>query len=189
MACDERAALLDTALAARPDVRAAELELEAAGARAGLERARVMTLSAMLDANAQGREGFEMGPGLAIELPVFSRNQGGKARAAAELDQAARRYLAVRAKVAADVDDALIQYRQAAEAADLLEGTLDPSLETAQQQAERLYEAGEISLIDMLTTQRHVVDAERARLEAGVTRQRGLIALERALGWSCRAPQ
>ncbi len=105
--------LVKTSLAARPDVRAAELQIEAAGARAGLERARIVTLTATLDANAQGREGFEMGPGLAVELPILSQNQGRRARAAAELEQASRRYLAVRAAVSAEVAAGVIALTEA----------------------------------------------------------------------------
>jgi len=42
----------------------------------------------MLDANGEGREGFEMGPGIAADIPIFARNQGGISRAQAELSRA-----------------------------------------------------------------------------------------------------
>lgn len=88
-------ALMKEAMAARPDVRAAELALEAAGARAGLARAQIWTMTAILDANGAGREGFEIGPGLSGELPILSQNQGNRARAAAQLEKATRQYAAV----------------------------------------------------------------------------------------------
>ena len=54
---------------------------------------------ATLDANGEGKEGFELGPGLGIDLPL-NGNAGARARAAAALTQAGRRYLAVQAQVA-----------------------------------------------------------------------------------------
>ncbi|MGH9175457.1 MAG: TolC family protein, partial [Vicinamibacterales bacterium] len=67
-ACGDLDSMMKDALAARPDVRAAEIAVEAAGARAGLARAQVLALTAILDANGAGREGFEWGPGLSGEL-------------------------------------------------------------------------------------------------------------------------
>jgi outer membrane protein TolC len=94
--------LLREALVARPDVRAAELAVEAAGARLGWERARILTLTAVLDANGSGSEGFEAGPGLDLGLPLADRNQAGRARAAAELERASRAYVAAQQRVAAN---------------------------------------------------------------------------------------
>ena len=101
--CENRDALLKEALAARPDVRAAELSVEAAGARMGLAHAQAVAITAILDANARGTEDFEMGPGVAVELPILAQNTGGRARAAATLLQAQGRYLAVRARVDEEV--------------------------------------------------------------------------------------
>ena len=94
-ACGPTPDLLREAIVARPDVRAAELGVEAAGARLGWERARILTLTAVLDANGQGREGFEAGPGVDVSLPFFNRNQGGRARANAELQRASAAYAAI----------------------------------------------------------------------------------------------
>ena len=153
--------------------------------RAGLERSRIMTLSALLDANGEGRDGFELGPGLAVELPVLSQNQGGKARAAAELDQAGRRYLAVRAAVVAGVDDAFIRLTDAESAGHVLDGAIGGSLDIEREQAQRLYDAGEISLLDLLETRQRLIDADAARLDAEAARRRALVRLEEAIGRSC----
>jgi len=186
-ACGQRAALVETALAARPEVRAAEIDLEAAAARAGVERTRIMTLSAMLDANAEGREGYEMGPGLAAELPILSQNQGGKARAAAELEQTGRRYLAVRATIVAAVDDARIRLDEAESAMRVFDDAIGTSLDTERRQAEQLYEAGEISLLDLLQTRQRLIDADATRLDADAAARRARIRLEEAIGRSCEA--
>ena len=53
--CGSVAELLKRALAARPDLRAAEITVEAAAARLGWEKSRVLALTAVLDANSEGR--------------------------------------------------------------------------------------------------------------------------------------
>jgi outer membrane protein, heavy metal efflux system len=44
------AGLLKDAIASRPDVRAAEIAVEAAGARMGWEKSRIVAVTAVLDA-------------------------------------------------------------------------------------------------------------------------------------------
>ena len=183
--CAEGPALLQSALAARPEVRAAELQIEAAGARAGLESARIFTLTASLDANAEGAEGFEMGPGVAIELPLLSQNQGRRARATAEVEQAARRYVAVRASVAAEVGSATVALTEARNTARLLGDEVAASLSAARQQAERLYSAGEISLLDLLQTRQRLIDIEATRVDATFAVSRAVVKLEQAIGRTC----
>lgn len=73
MSCDDvaLASLEQEALAARPDVRAAELDIEAAARRLGWERSRILSLMAVLDFNAKGSEGAELGPGVETDFGVF----------------------------------------------------------------------------------------------------------------------
>lgn len=84
--CGAAPDLLKQALAARPDLRAAELAVEAAGARLGWEKSKILTLTAVLDANGKGVDGYEMGPGIDLVVPLFSRNQGGRARGKPKCD-------------------------------------------------------------------------------------------------------
>ena len=76
--CESIDRLIADALASRPDVRAAELAVEAAGARVGLERSKIVTLTANLDANGEGKDGFEIGPGLGLDWPL-NGNAGARA--------------------------------------------------------------------------------------------------------------
>ncbi|MGE5837683.1 MAG: TolC family protein [Acidobacteriota bacterium] len=183
--CGELASLIKLTLAARPDLRAAELDVEAAAARAGVERSRIATVAAILDANAEGREGFEMGPGVAVELPIFSQNDGGKARAAAELQQASRRYLAVRAALVSTVETALIQLTEARDSERVLRDQTGPALSIGRQQAERAYAAGEISLLALLETRQRLLEADLATLEASFATARARARLEEAVGMRC----
>ncbi len=183
--CGAPEALIEDALASRPDVRAAEIAIEAAGARASWERTKVVNLIATLDANGEGREGYEMGPGIAADIPIFARNQGGISRAEAELSRASSSYLAVRVQVVAEVRTAMIRYDQARQAARIWEEEVVPSLELEERQAERAYRAGEVALLSLLDASRRLVEARVRRLEAGVDVQKSWVALQRSVGHSC----
>lgn len=183
--CGDVDALTKDALAARPDVRAAELAIEAAGARAGLARAQVWTLTATLDANGAGKQGFEAGPGLAGELPLLSRNQGNRARAAALLEQASRRYAAVRARVSEELSIAVARLAKAREVVALWEGDIVESLDTERRQAERAYEAGELPLLSVLDTSRRLVSVRISGLEARADLLDAAVSLDQAVGRSC----
>jgi cobalt-zinc-cadmium efflux system outer membrane protein len=185
--CPSGSELFQTAFAARPDVRAAELQIEAAGARAGLEEARIVALTASLDANARGIQGFEMGPGVGIEIPVLSQNQGRRARAAAELEQASRRYVAVRATVSSEISAAVIGLNEARNTARLLGDDVAASLATARKQTEGLFAAGEISLLTLLETRQRLIDVETTRVDAMFGVNRAIVRLEQAIGRTCGA--
>jgi cobalt-zinc-cadmium efflux system outer membrane protein len=179
--------LLKEALASRPDVRAAELAIEAAGARAKWERSRVVTLIGILDGNGEGREGAEAGPGLSGELPIFSRNQGGITRADAEIERASRRYAALRAQLAVDVRAAAIRVRQAQAAFDAWRNDIVPSLEVEQRQAESAYQGGEAPLFSLLDVGRRLVDGRMRQLDAEAALQNALVNLDRSIGRTCTA--
>ena len=177
--------LFQEALASRPDIRAAELAIEAAGARAKWERSRVVTLIGILDGNSQGTEGAEAGLGLSGDLPIFSRNQGGISRAEAELERASRRYAALRAQVSVDVRTAAIRVRQAQAAFDAWSTDIVPSLVIEQRQAESAYQAGEAPLFTLLDVGRRLVDGRMRQLDAEAALQKALVNLDRSIGRSC----
>jgi cobalt-zinc-cadmium efflux system outer membrane protein len=160
--------------------------IETATARARWERSRVFTLIGVLDANGQGDEGFEIGPGLNGELPIFDRNQGGIARATVEIERASRLYAAARAHVITDVRSADVRVTQAQQALDAWTTDIVPSLETEQRQAESAYQAGEIPLFNVLDVSRRLVDGRMRQLDAEADLFRSRIALERAIGRYCR---
>jgi outer membrane protein, heavy metal efflux system len=177
--------LFAEALASRPDIRAAELAIEAFGARAKWERSRVITLIGILDGNGQGREGAEVGPGVSGELPFFNRNQGTISRAEAELERASRRYAALRAQVNVDVRTAAIRVRQAQAAFDAWRTDIVPSLEIEQRQAESAYQGGEAPLFTLLDVGRRLVDGRMRQLDAESALQKALVNLDRTIGRSC----
>ncbi len=170
------------ALAARPDLRASELAIEAAGERAGLARAEIFALSGIIDANGSGKEGFEIGPGAQLPIPIFNQNQAGRARAAAELQRAAWHYIGARQRVLLEVREAHIKYQQASEADRNWRTQLVPSLEELVRRSENAYQAGELSPLAVQENARQLL-AARVR-EAGLAAdlRRAWAELERSVG-------
>ena len=78
--CVEGLALVQSALAARPKVRATELQIEAAGARAGLENARIFTLTASLDANAKDPRDSRWGRARRRAAALFTESRSPRPR-------------------------------------------------------------------------------------------------------------
>lgn len=183
--CGSLQALVKDALSARPDVRAAELVIEAAASRAAWERSRIINLIAVLDANGQGREGFELGPGVTADLPVFNQNQGASGRATAELERASRQYLMVRTRVESDVRSAFLRLSEAQVAVTLWEQRIVPELEIERNQAESAYAGGETSLLSVLDVSRRLVDARVQRLEARIAFQQAAVRLDFSVGRTC----
>lgn len=174
--------LLKRALAARPDLRAAELAIEAAGKRAKWERSKIFSIAALLDANAKGTKGFEAGPGLQADLPIFNRNQGGINRAEAEIARAARQYVAVRHRIALEVQEAYTQLLEAQRALDYSRNHILPSIEEDIRISEKAYADGEVAYLFVLETSRRLYEARMLEAEASAALQRATAQLERAVG-------
>ena len=181
--------LLTDALASRPELRAAELAIEAAGKRAGLERWKYFTLSGILDANAEGKSGFEAGPGLLGETPVLNQNQGGRARAAAELDRAARNYLAVRHRIILEVEDSHRKLVQARESHDYWGERIRPRLEEVVRITEKAYAGGEVSYLSVLEASRQLLDARLREIETAADVNRADAQLDWSLGRTRTRPR
>lgn len=170
------------ALAARPEIRAAEIAMEAAGERAGVERARIFDLELIVDANGQGLEGFEAGPGLRAALPIFYQNQGGRTRAAAELEAAVWRYAAARARVRREVEVAHRQLMRAQAALTVWPNDVVTPLETNVRRAESAYAAGGATYLEVLTATRQLVLAKLQGLELEREARRAWAELRRSVG-------
>jgi cobalt-zinc-cadmium efflux system outer membrane protein len=136
----------------------------------------------LYDANGQGKEGFESGPGVLAEIPIFNHNQGGRARAEAEIKRAALQYVASRHQIVQEVQIALTQFLQARSAFDAWNNRILPSLEEAVQRSEKAYAAGDVSYILVLDNTRQLVEARLRKAEAGADVRRGLAQLEHSTG-------
>jgi outer membrane protein TolC len=117
--------------------------------------------------------------GLAIDLPILSRNRGPIAEAEARRKESAARFLALQSQVIGELDAAVEDFRSAllkAQAADDLLTNLVRQ-ETA---ARTRREVGEISKLELLGVQIELNTSAQARLEALVQAQEAVGRLENA---------
>lgn len=188
-ACADRqemlAGLLKDAIASRPDVRAAEIAVEAAAARMGWERSRIIAVTAVLDANGEGKAGIEAGPGLDFGLPLFDRNQAGRARAAAEMQRAALAYVAAQQRVGTELTEALTQLSQGRRTLSSWQQTVVTPLEAQVAAAERAFAAGDTSYLFVLEMTRRLTEARLRMREVDADVGRAVARMERAIGRTC----
>jgi cobalt-zinc-cadmium efflux system outer membrane protein len=175
--------LLRIAYAARPDMRAAEIAIEAAGKGLNWERSKVWNLTASLDANEEGEEGFEMGPGFQMGLPLFYRNEGGRSRAKTKMDQAVKRYLARRDQIARDVREAYHSYFSADEILTLLRNDIIPDASQTSEKAEKTYLLGEISYLEFLDFKQQLLNARLREAEAAASIRKAMAQLRYSVGF------
>ena len=164
--------LLQTALAARPDLRAMELAIEAAGERLGWEKSKIYNFIAIIDAKDEGEDSLTVGPGLEFEIPIFNQNQSQIARAKTELEQASRQYEALRQNIILEVKQAYTRYVSAYEQFDLWNNDIVPSLEQVLEQTSKSFEIGEVPYLTVLEAKRKLIEAkvQLAELTANVHR-------------------
>ena len=170
------------ALAMRPDLRAAEINFQAACERSKLAEFQFMNLEVAYDANSRGLQGYESGPGLRMTLPIFNRNRGGIAIADAQVQQAFSQYVTIRDQITLDVRNAHTQWIQAAENLTTLQQKILPSLETSLDVAQKGFQGGGSDyFIVLLTTQRFVqARTQELRLKADI--RQAIAELDRSVG-------
>jgi cobalt-zinc-cadmium efflux system outer membrane protein len=168
------------ALVSRSDVRAALAEYEASQSTLQLEIARQYP-------------DIELGPGYlfdqtdnkwtlaaGVTLPVRNRNQEPIAEASARREQAAAHLMVVQANALHELSEA----EAVLEAARLKLATAEAALTATQQQEQRrqrMYDAGDISRVELLTAQLETASAEIGVAEAHALLDRAAGALEDAI--------
>jgi cobalt-zinc-cadmium efflux system outer membrane protein len=120
--------------------------------------------------------------GVAVEIPVFNRNQGEIAAAAGERIEAARQREFVEATIRRDVALAHRRYRAAAETLVLYSTQIVPRTEEIVRSVRAAYGLGEFSIFDVLNEQRRLIESETGYNEALRDYYTALAELERALG-------
>jgi cobalt-zinc-cadmium efflux system outer membrane protein len=166
----------------RGDLAAAGASVEAAEARGRL--ARSLRLPEVTVGVRAGREEGDdvVGVGVALPLPLFHRNQGGVARAEAELAGARAGLAAAGLAVRRQVAEAHARYAAALEARRVTEGPGMTALEEGLQLLERSFEAGKIGAADLLVYRRELLEGRRQALEASAEAWEAAVDLAVALG-------
>lgn len=127
--------LTQEAIASRPDMLAAADAIAAAEARLKFARIGWVRLLGIADATS-GRESHVLGPALRFTVPIFNWNQGGIARAEAELERAVRNQTTVEYQIILDVERANYQFEQACAELNVLLSKVRPEVEGAVRRAQ-----------------------------------------------------
>lgn len=174
-------ALTDEAMRTRPDALAAAEAVAAADARLRFAKLGWVRLLGIADATS-GKNGHEFGPGLRFTVPLFNRNQGGVARAEAELERAVRNQKTVAYQIILDVQRAHLQYRQACAELEVLRTKVRPEVETAIRRAQAAYQEGNVTIFIVLETTRQLLDNYLREAVLVGDLRRFLAELERGVG-------
>jgi len=173
-------ALVEQALAARPDLRAAELTLEAAAQRAGLARREIFQLIAVFDANGSGAN-FEAGPGIELPIPLDGARAARRA-ADAKLEQAGAGYQAALAAAAREVREAHASASAAASSLNAWQSERMPQLAAWKRRAAAAFETGGIDRGALLEAEIAHDSGTLAATDARFAWRRAHAELERAVG-------
>lgn len=165
------------ALESRPDLRAAQLGIEAAGARLGLERLAVLSLAGVV--SGQGRA-FTGGPQLV--LPIFDQNQAGVQRARADLEASTWRWHGLRAQIVDETRRARAQLERSLGSFELHRSTLVEARRRDFEAATAEYELGEQDYTTVLLATQRLEAARLREVELAADVRRAAAELERALG-------
>src|SRR5712691_9104795 len=153
------AELRDKSLAARPDLKAAQLSERAADASIRLQDAQRIpdvNLGAGVNQVPAGGSTFIFGVGVA--LPVYDRNQGERAKALIEKKKAQNQQQFIANQVLSDVDKALVAFEIQKRRVELYRTGVLTKVDDIQRLTEFSLKAGEGSTIELL-------DAIRTRRE------------------------
>src|ERR1051325_7609039 len=143
--------LLDLALAARPDLKAAKLSERAADANIRLQDAQRipdLTLGGGVEQVPTGTSSYTFGVG--IELPVSNRNQGERAKALIEKRKAQNQEQLLMNQVLSDVDKALVAFEKQKHRVDLYRTGVITKVNDIQNKTQIALQAGESSTLDLL---------------------------------------
>jgi multidrug efflux system outer membrane protein len=186
------AGLPSSLLERRPDIAAAQRALESANARIGVARS-AMFPALTLDAAAGGvgtsfADAFKWSSrswlvGALASAPLIDggRNRANVRRSEAALEEAVASYRASVLGAFAEVEDNLAGLRVLSGQA----GEIDDALVSARRSAslaQKLYEAGRSSYLDLLDAQRNLAAVERSAVQLRGERAVTTVALIRALG-------
>ncbi len=174
--------LVAEAVQTRPDALAADQAALAAEERLRIARLGWVRFLGILDATSGRLTGHEFGPALRMTVPIFNRNQGGIARAEAELDQLTRRRLTVHNQIIQDVRTAFARYHQSRAELELLLRKTRPEVEAAIRRAEAAFEKGNATYLIVLETNRQLIDTLAREAQLFAELRRAWAELERSVG-------
>ena len=171
--------LVAVALKSRPDIWAAQYAYQAACRQADLVKWDFISTTGIVSGK---QNGHQIGPGLAMTLPVFHWNGASKYRAAEELKKTCYHWEALRQQVTLEVRTAYTRMEQAENSWNRWMNELIPAAEEAVQTSENAYRSGGDYLLLMLHNSQQLLDAELKKAEAAAELRKSIAELERSVG-------
>jgi len=178
--------LVAEAVATRPDAVAADRAAMAAAERLRIAKLGWVRFLGLLDATSGRNTGHEFGPALRMTVPLFNRNQGGIARAEAELDQLERRRQTVNDQIVQDVRTAHARVRQARAELEFLQRKTRPEVDIVLKRAESAFKEGNVTYLIVLEINRQLIDTDTREAQLYADLRRWWAELERSVGRKLR---
>jgi multidrug efflux system outer membrane protein len=193
------AGLPSSLLERRPDIASAQRSMEAANARIGVARA-AMFPALSIGADGGGVAGtfgdvfkwssrsWLLGAALSMPLIDGGRNRNNVVRSEAALEEAVGSYRQSVLNAFAEVEDNLAGLRVLAGQSAEIEAAVVSARRSAEL-AQKLYDAGRSSYLELLDAQRNLANVERSAVQLRGDRAVTTVALVRALGGGWDAPK
>ena len=176
-------ALVAHALAQRPDVRLAELEIAISERALDLEKARVFTDVEVGAAYERETDGADLvGPAVGLQLPIFDQNQAQIAKAAFRLRQARKQRQAVVGTVREEVVAAAERLAVARNDAQLIRDRVIPAYRSALDYGEKYFGSMQLNMLFLLEARKELFANSLRYIDALREARAAEVDLERALG-------
>ncbi len=163
----EATELIERALGDRPDLRAAGLGLLATRRETALVRRSVWEHVTVGPAYAHEPEGTDLWGGvLQVEVPLFDRKQGRKARVAAELRQREIRVRALEALIREQVVTAAERLRLALAREQMIREKIIPARQNALDYSTRYYQEMQLNMLYVLEAREKLYETQKEHIAA-----------------------
>jgi len=178
------------ALRCRPDLRAARLGVNRAGAELHLQRANRFDDVYLFydpytyqDNRPSGEPGAQSwAVGLTFALPIFNRNQGNIARAESNISQSRLELSSIERRAVAEVRLAEREYRRSREAVEQIEGSILPRAVAQVRRKTEEFTAGTIDADDYQDHLDTAAEVTQNHRDALVRHRRAMLDLNTAVG-------
>lgn len=183
-------ALIQIALAERPDILSYRLGVKRAEADVKLARANryndifVLYQPYTFQNNAPYglKSAYSWALGVTVPMPVFNRNQGGIQRAALNVDQTKIELADVERRAVLEVERAVEEYNITRHEVEELRDVVIPAARQVQAEALRLHLAGETSVVDYINAQLEFNQVAKQYLDTSIRHRRATLDLNTVTG-------
>ena len=123
----------------------------------------------------------QLGVRLSIPIPVFDRNQGGRAAARARMDAAGFRRLALERAIIAEVEAAVSRLSSSEKILEQFEKGIIPQLTENLKLTQEAYRIGEVGILSVIDEQKKFFEVNDGYLSALHSRRVAFLKLETAV--------